>query len=277
MYWYGYGGAGSSARRMFRLGLDKSVPANPHSLGADDLLYTAPAVAAVGGEDFVFGATTKFGTNATVYKIAWDFSPVSSITVPTATVNSRVTVLAGLVYFIDETGKVWARQAANLSTTTAPSWSYRDGTANHSPACADSGGAAGCVAKNLLVEPATAYVYYGDADGHVYCANNTSGGSACPNYPFRPGTSSDVFETSPLLRAGVLVIGATNGNVYFIDRSAGTVFRRYEFGAPVTSISYTFDRTDANSGAFMIATGTAPGRLYQIRRSHVIDPSPGTP
>jgi hypothetical protein len=71
----------------------------------------------------------------------------------------------------------------------------------------------------------------------------------------------------------VLVIGATNGNVYFIDRSAGTVFRKYELGAPVSNISYTFDRNDANSGAFAIATGTPPGRLYQIRRTHVVDPS----
>jgi hypothetical protein len=269
MYWYGHSGAGASAPRMFRLNKDKTGT-TPHSLGAGDLLYTAPAVATVGGEEFVFGATTKNGANATVYKIAWDFSPVSSITVPTATVNSRVTLISGLVYFIDETGKVWVRSASNLSTS---SWFYRDGTANHAPACADSGGAAGCVAKNLLVEPLTGYVYYGDADGHVYCARSTSGGSACPSYPFRPGTSSDVFETAPLLRQGVLVIGATNGNVYFIDRSAGTVFRRYELGAPVSSISYTFDRTDANSGAFMIATGTAPGKLYQIRRTYVLDPS----
>jgi outer membrane protein assembly factor BamB len=94
------------------------------------------------------------------------------------------------------------------------------------------------------------------------------------NYPFRPGTSGDVFSYAPLSRNGVLLIGAANGKVYEIDENNGTgpaLTRTYTLPAAVNSISFN---PSANAGNGAYTVGTSDGKLFYIVAG--TDPTPGS-
>ncbi|HEY0713239.1 MAG TPA: hypothetical protein VGF45_11240, partial [Polyangia bacterium] len=138
-------------------------------------------------------------------------------------------------------------------------WGYKD-TTNHA-AC---GGV--CQVKSHYYDPTATNVYFGDGDGHIYVID--SSGSAKTGYPYRPGTSSNVFQTAPFHRTGVILAGTTTGTLYVIDQSTnGTtpgVIRKYEFGAStkVSGISYS-----PNVSAYMVSTANETnkdGKLYYI-------------
>jgi hypothetical protein len=80
------------------------------------------------------------------------------------------------------------------------------------------------------------------------------------------GTSGDEFQTAPLYRGGVIVIGSVSGKVFIVDQSAGATYQTYNFQSTISTISYDAD------GQYVI--GTATGELYYI--SGVTDPTPGS-
>ena len=74
--------------------------------------------------------------------------------------------------------------------------------------------------------------------------------------------------------SGIIVAGTTTGKLYFIDRSAATLVRKYDFG-PTESVSGI--GFDANANRFMVTTSdsaTEDGRLHYIDR--ITDPTPSS-
>jgi hypothetical protein len=273
LYWAGNNGGGSA--RLFSLSAGKSLN-NEFSISSNTI-NAVPALATYSGSTYLYAVTNLNGANGGIYRILSDFSDSARNAAPTADVSGRVTVVGAVAYILDTKGKMWTFDSTSSSLTAG--WYYQDtGTTNHAASCASD---ANCLAKNMYLDPATSRVYWGDKDGHVYGVYNNAGtGTTLTGFPFRPGSSSDVFETAPLFRSlgtnlgSIIVIGAQNGNVYFIDRYNGStgpaMYRKYEFGSAVSSISY--DRNSSTDGEYMIAT--ANGRLYYISSTWVPDPTP---
>jgi hypothetical protein len=269
LYWTGLAADGSTAS-VFRL--QQANMTTVSSQSTTTVEGAVPALATVVSSDYVF-----YANSTKLYKVAVSPSlgtPSLSSWAPSAAVYGRVTVPYGVAYFIDYAGKLFG---ANPSDLTASPWTYQDtASSGHSGAC--SSGSA-CAAKNLFVNygmgGVNGNVFWGDRDGHVYSIN-TSTHAALTGYPWRPGTSSDIYETAPLYRAGILAVGTTAGKVYFTDHrtvTAGTpaLISTFDFcttstctSSAVGSISYDFD-----GGQYMI--GTADGKMYYVNA--ITDPT----
>ena len=88
------------------------------------------------------------------------------------------------------------------------------------------------------------------------------------SYPY--SLTSDPISAAPLYSSGVLVVGTTKGNLYFLDRNTGSatapngvsIIKQVSFGSSqtVSSIGY-----DPDYNRYMVATSSAgalDGRLY---------------
>jgi outer membrane protein assembly factor BamB len=113
----------------------------------------------------------------------------------------------------------------------------------------------------MYIDPSTNRSYFGDKDGHVYVLS--SSGALVSGYPFRPGLSTDEFQTAPLFRAGLIVIGSVSGKVFIVDESAGSAYKTFNFQSAISSISYN------TGGQYII--GTASGQLVYL--AAVTDPT----
>jgi hypothetical protein len=233
-----------------------------------------PALTTVGSSNVVL-----FANAAKLYKV--QIAPsmgslVPSSWAPGAAIYGRVSIPFGVAYFIDYTGTLFAADPSTLGN----SWSYQDATTHGS--CSSG---SNCGAKNLFVDygmgAANGNAFFGDRDGHVYSINTTSH-LALTGYPYRPGTSSDIFETAPLYRAGILAVGTTAGKVYFIDHRTALVGTpglqsSYDFcttatctNSAISSIAFDFDGTVSGKiGQYVI--GTADGKIYFV--SSITDPT----
>jgi hypothetical protein len=269
LYWTGLAGDGTTSS-VFRLLQSDMLTASstPTTTVIDGAV---PTLTTVGASSYIF-----FANVSKLYKVA--VSPSlgalgSSSWAPSTNVYGRITAPYGVIYFVDYAGKVFAADPSSLGNT----WVYQDtASTGHGGAC--SNGSA-CAAKNLFVNygmgASNGNLFFGDRDGHVYSVNTTSH-AALTGYPWRSSTS-DIFETAPLYRTGVLAAGTTAGKVYFLDHrtvTAGSpaLISSFDFcttatctSSAVSSISYDFD----GGGQYMI--GTADGKMYYV--SAITDPT----
>jgi hypothetical protein len=256
MYWPGNDGTG--ARKIFSLTLGKTLN-NTQALGAD--VVAVPTLASVSGTSYLFLATSS-----TVYRMARDASAETTGTPGiTTSVGGHITAYNNTLYLSEDNGKVWALNNSSLAST----WSYQDTDATRHPGGCTA--ASQCTVKNLWYDWPSNQVIYGDQDGHVYSVNN---GVLSAGYPWRPGTSADQFLTAPIVMssAGVVVMGAANGNVYFIDRSTGTgpaLIRTVVLPGAPSTIAYN---NSANGGTGAVMIGTADGKLFYLAPES--DPTP---
>jgi len=220
-------------------------------------VVASPALATVSAVDYLFTAT-----NGKIYKTPTNVSSETTSTVSTSTVYGRVTVYGGVVYFPEDIGKIWALTASALST----SWSYQDtNVGRHASGCSAN---SSCTVRNLYYDPSLSRLYFGDKDGHVYVLTS-AGAILNANYPYRPGASTDEFQTAPLYRSGMIVIGSVTGKVFIIDQNNGTgpaVNQTFNFGSAISTIAYDTD------GYYVV--GTADGKLYYLNA--VTDPTAGS-
>jgi hypothetical protein len=258
VYWAGNNGSGS--RKMFSLPQTSTTLNGSGSLSADVTVF--PTIATISGTSYIFTAIS-----GTVYKTPSNFGAGATSSQPTTAVSGRVTLFGGILYFVENQGKLWALNSLDLSSN----WSYQDTDASRHP-----GGCTAinqCSSQSIFVQVLTGRVTYGDQDGHVYVvAKNGSSGSLLGGYPYRPGASTDTFTTAPLVTNGIIAIGTSGGKVFLIDQqdasNVPSLIRTYNFRSAVSSISY--DRNNASSGEYMITT--ADGRLFYVSR--VSDPTP---
>ena len=254
VYWAGNNGSGS--RKMFSLPQTSTTLNGSGSLTADVTVF--PTLATISGTTFIFAAIS-----GTVYKMPSNFGANTTSTQPTTAASGRMSQHNNLLYFIENQGKVWALNTSDLST----SWSYQDtNVGRHPGGCTSSNQ---CSSQNIFLQALTGRITYGDKDGHVYVV---ASGSLLSGYPFRPGTSSDIIITAPLVSNGIIAVGTSGGKVFLIDQqnasSAPALLRTYNFGSAISSISY--DHDNASSGQYMIST--ADGRLFYVSR--ITDPTP---
>jgi outer membrane protein assembly factor BamB len=229
---------------------------------AVDAATAAPSLYTVSGTKYLFtAASTK------VYKINTDFSPASSLTLTNTAVYGRASVLLGVLYFVDDSGKLWAVDVDSLSQT----WAYQD-TSTHGSCFSGNN----CEARNLYFDVLSQRVYFGDKDGHVYAVSrNGSGGQLMWSSPF--SLSGSVFQSAPLYRSGVIAIGSTAGKVFFLDQrstsaaapsAVAALIRSFSFGSSVAINNISYDH---DGGQYIVAT--SDGKLYYIHASLVADPT----
>jgi hypothetical protein len=267
-----FGGNASGTHKIWTVSKTSTtrVPAGSPLATSTTTSNAAPALW-VSGSTYAYlglaGRVSKINVS-TQANVADNTNPAS-----TNAVTGRITVVHNALYAGDDNGYLWKLDPGTnfgASSGLYKHWGYRD-TTNHA-AC---GGV--CQVKSHYYDPTATNVYFGDGDGHLYVIN--SSGSAKTGYPYRPGTSSDVYQTAPFHRTGVLLAGTTTGTLYIIDQSTnGTtpgVIRKYEFGAStkISGIAYS-----PNVSAYMVSTANdtnKDGKLYYI--DVVSDPTSSYP
>ncbi|HEY0713016.1 MAG TPA: hypothetical protein VGF45_10105, partial [Polyangia bacterium] len=270
LYW---GGNASGTHKLWTLSKTSTtrLPAGAPLATSTTTNNAAPALWVSSGTTYAYlglaGRVSKINVT-TQANVADNTNPGG-----TNSVTGRITVVHNALYAGDDNGYLWKLDPGTnfgASSGLYKHWGYND-TTNHA-AC---GGV--CQIKNHYYDPTATNVYFGDGDGHLYVIN--SSGSAKTGYPYRPGTSSDVFQTAPFHRTGVLLAGTTTGTLYIIDQSTnGTtpgLIRKYEFGAStkVSGIAY-----NPNISSYMVSTANETnkdGKLYYI--DVVSDPTSSYP
>ena len=132
---------------------------------------------------------------------------------------------------------------------------------------------------SLYVDWLTNRAFYGDSDGHLYASYNSAGttGSQLTGFPYRPGTSSEVYATAPFYNSGVMVAGTTTGNIYVIDINGGSgpvLLQTYKLGTATKISGVGYDKTGGN---YLISAASATakdGDVFYI--AAVADPTPGS-
>ena len=135
------------------------------------------------------------------------------------------------------------------------------------------------VTSSLYVDIVLQRAFYGDSDGHLYASYNSTGttGAQLTNFPFRPGTVSDVYGAAPFYNSGILVAGTTTGNLYIIDVNGGSgpvLKQTYKFGTATRVSGIGYDRA---TSSYMVSTANATskdGKLVYIPA--MADPTSGS-
>ncbi|HEY0712095.1 MAG TPA: hypothetical protein VGF45_05440 [Polyangia bacterium] len=269
LYW---GGNASGTHKLWTLSKTSTtrLPAGSPLTTTATTSNAAPAVW-VSGSSYVYlglaGRISKVNVSSQA-NVADNTNPGG-----TTAVSGRITIVNGALYAGDDNGYFWKLDPGTNFGASAglyKHWGYQD-TTNHA-ACAGV-----CQVKSHYYDPTAGNVYFGDGDGHLYVINSSGGAAA--GYPHRPGTPSDVFQTAPFHKTGVILAGTTTGTLYIIDQStngsAPGLIRKYEFGpsTKISGISY-----NPNVTAYMVSTANdtnKDGKLFYI--DAVSDPTSSFP
>ncbi len=162
------------------------------------------------------------------------------------------------IYAGDSAGSMWAINPSSFAGSTAL-WTFASG---------------GAITNNTY-DAYTDTIQFGTAGGKVVVLNAATGKPLNSAYPLTLDTS-DPITAAPLYISGVMVVGTTNGKIYFIDRNTGTgasLINTVNFGSTqsVSTISY-----DPITARIMAATSSAAndGRIYYF--DSVSDPTPSS-
>jgi hypothetical protein len=262
-----FGGTTGGNNKIWTLGKTS------HALAPSSPLSVTAVISGVAPAIWSSGDTYAFmGSAAHLYKVD---ATTQTLTTDNATltgaVSGRLSIVNSKVYAADTAGTLLVADPNSFATTL---WSYHDNS-NHAGCVAGSN----CAIGSMYVDPVLNRAFYGDGDGHLYASYNTSGttGAELTGYPYRPGSSNDVFSSPPFYNAGILVAGTTTGNLYVIDLNAGSgpvLKQSYAFGATTKISGISYDR---GSAAYMVATADASakdGKLYYI--DALTDPTPAS-
>jgi hypothetical protein len=219
-------------------------------------LNTTPTWATSSGSTYVFlGSTKPTSGNALIYRLNMSGTVDGSYDTGAAKdVNGAIVFQSNRVYAVSDAGKLYALDALNFATggfTTV--WTPYQTTA------------ASPIKLSAWVGP-DSVAFFGDNAGKVY--DVTSSGTLATGYPVSVGSAQ--ITSSPLYRqdSGVIAVGASDGYVYFIDRSAASVFKRFFVSASGTVSSVSYDK---NIPAFMVSS--SDGKLVFINAADVTDPT----
>ena len=264
LYWVGNSGSAANTTLLFKV-TQATLGSKSASAGVGDVDTgnAIPVITRISGADWLL-----FGTSGALYK--WNLVNLSTPTFstqPTADVFGRVSALNGIAYFADYRGKIWAVNAQTLATVTGGSWPFQDTTsAGHSNTiCNVNATPNNCSVKNIFANVLDIHVYFGDYDGHLF-AVKSDGTELFSNFPMLLESGTNVFDSAPFYRNGIIAIGSRTGNVYFVDRNNGSnqpaLLKTLRLGSAVASIS--FDHETSN---YLIATEN--GQL--VRMAEILD------
>jgi hypothetical protein len=269
VYWGGSIGAG---QRIFAI-----VQAT--GLTATGWPVTAPATVTTSAPTLVTSSSLLFlGSTNTLAELNFGtLTWMQDVPAGIATINGRVSYGTGYftgisrIYLGDSSGTVWAVSPSAFSssgTVTTFLWKY----------------AAGSAVTDNYYDSATDTVQFGTSGGAVVVLTGPGSGSngavLNTSYPYTL-PNSDSVTTAPLLYNGVLVVGSSKGNLYFLDRNTGLttapngvkILKEVNFGSTESVSTIGFDST---VGRYMVSTSSPAndGRLYYF--DTVTDPTPST-
>jgi hypothetical protein len=232
-----------------------------HTVGALSVVTTTPSWTTSSGSTYVFlGSTTTSGGTSYIYRINMTNGTVdaSSPFTGMTSFNGAIVIQASHAYASSDAGQIYSLDALNFA-----SGKFINITGYPAPTTA-----VGAIKFAPWVD-SSSNVYFGDNNGKLYQLG--SSGSTVMGISL----SSQNVTSTPIYRsgAGVIGVGANDGYVYFVDRSAQAIFKRFfvtTTGNAVSSVSY-----DANNSAFLVSS--SDGKLLFINASDVTDPTPATP
>jgi hypothetical protein len=254
LYW---GGTTGGAQRVWRLA---QALATATPFGLSNVAIT-PTVTSVTPAQMTLGTTVYMFLGMASHVLKVDVTNMTTVTdntaVGTATVYGRIGTTTGKLFVGDDAGKMRALDPTTFSNT--PLWLY-NGT--------DS------IKSSSYYDSTNAVLMFGTETGKVVALNST-GAVISASYPMTPDSSTGAIRSALLYSNGIMAAGTTTGKLYFIDRSAATLVRKYDFGASesVSGIGY-----DANVNRYMVTTSdtaTEDGRIYYIDR--ITDPTASAP
>jgi fibronectin-binding autotransporter adhesin len=230
------------------------------SVGA---VTTTPSSAVVSGSTYVYLGSSASGGHAYVYRVNMSAGTVDSSVDVTTTVNDSVRLESdNYAYAVTAGGTMHVLDALNFTM----SGSFAD--IAHFPYTA-----AGAIERAPYVDYQTNIAYFGDDGGKLNAVVTSTGANLNAGYPFSLGAIQ--VTSSPVYLSGVIAVGASDGNLYFVDRNSGgavpNVFRRYFVtgGGSVSSVAY-----DYNTSQYMVSS--SDGKLVFINGADVTDPTMGT-
>jgi hypothetical protein len=263
LYWAGTNGSG---QKLFGIVQGSGTVINPGSPGSwpvtapANVTTSAPTLVTVSGTTSLYLGATSTLAQLNLSSLVWTQDNPTGIGTITGRVSYGSSFLAATfgtsrIYAGDASGTVWAVNPSSFSGTNFL-WSY----------------AAGSAVTDNYYDPVTDTVQFGTSAGKVVvltgAGSGTSGVVLNSSYPYTL-PNSDSVSTAPLFNAGVLVVGTSKGNLYFLDRNTGSatapngvaILKEVNFGPTETVSSVGFDST---VGRYMVTTSSASndGRLY---------------
>ena len=271
LYFVGNEANGASANAPMLLRVSQAAMTLTNVSTVDSANFSTPVGNAV---PTLVSSKLFFPTNGRL--LVWDLANTAASYITTHAIGDvygRTSAHSSQLWFIDNKGVLWV---LNADSTAALIWKHTDtATTGHTgTTCTTScgtGTTCACTASNLFVDYVAGVAYWGDKDGHLYAikrngvtATSVSIGAASA-YPIRLETGSDVFDSAPLYRDGIIAIGSKTGNVYFVNRltdsNVPALLKTVRLGASaaVSSISY-----DHELDRYVI--GSSNGKLYYVNK-----------
>jgi hypothetical protein len=262
LYWAGTNGSG---QKLFGIVQGSGTVINPGSPGSwpvtapANVTTSAPTLVTVSGTTSLYLGATSTLAQLNLSSLAWTQDNPTGIGTITGRVSYGTSILAATsgtarIYAGDASGTVWAVDPNSFSGTSFL-WSY----------------AAGSAVTDNYYDSASDTLQFGTSAGKVVvltgAGSGTSGVVLNSSYPYTL-PNSDSVSTAPLYYSGVLVVGTSKGNLYFLDRNTGlaspngvSILKEVNFGPTESVSSVGFDST---VGRYMVTTSSASndGRLY---------------
>ena len=233
---------------------------------------SAPTLVTVGTTTSLYLGATSTLAQLNFTTVAWMQDVPSGI----GTINGRVSYGNSLlpatsgtlnIFAGDTSGSVWAINPSSFSssgTVNTFRWKYP----------------AGSTVTDNYYDAGTDTVQFGTSGGAVVvltgAGSGTNGAVLNAGYPYAlPG--GDPVSAAPLYYNGVLVVGTSRGNLYFLDRDNGggvSILKEVNFG-PTESVSTV--GFDPAMSRYLVATSSPAndGRIYDF--DLVSDPTPSNP
>jgi hypothetical protein len=273
IYW---GATNSSGQMLFGIKqLDGSAIKTGWPVTAPSNVTTsAPTIVTSTGMLYL-GSTSTLG-QLTLSSLAWEQDNPTGIATITGRVSYGSSFLAATtgtkrIYVGDSGGAVWAISPSAFSssgTVTTYLWKY----------------AAGSAVTDNYYDGGSDTVMFGTSSGAVVALTGAGSGAngavVNSSYPYTL-PNSDSVSTAPLYYNGVLVVGSSKGNLYFLDRNTGnstapngvSILKEVNFGPTESVSTIGFDST---VNRYMVATSSAAndGRIYYF--DIVTDPTSST-
>jgi hypothetical protein len=223
---------------------------------------SAPTIVTSAG--MLYLGSTSTLAQLTLSSLAWEQDNPTGIGTITGRVSYGTSILTATfgtthIFVGDSAGAVWAISPSAFSSTgtvTTYLWKY----------------AAGSAVTDNYYDNGTDTVMFGTSGGALVAL--TGAGSAGlgavvnSSYPYTL-PNSDSVSTAPLYYQGVVVVGSSKGNLYFLDRNTGNatapngvkILKEVNFGSTESVSTIGFDTTVSR---FMVSTSSAAndGRIY---------------
>ena len=258
IYWGATSGSGTKMLYGIKQLDGSAIKAGWPVTGPSNVTTSAPTIVTSTGNLYL-GSTSTLA-QLTLSSLAWEQDNPTGIGTITGRVSYGTSILTATygttrIYVGDSGGSVWAVDPGAFSssgTVTTNLWKYTAGSA---------------VTDNYY-DNGTDTVMFGTAGGKVVAltgAGSSGLGVPLTGYPYTLSTTiTDSVSTAPLYYNGVLVVGTSKGNLYFLDRSTGSgvsVLLEVNFGLTESVSTIGFDPT---ASRFMVTTSSAAndGRLY---------------